>query len=63
MSLNHNATLMASIGCEVLLEERMACGIGTCLSCTCEVIGKDGVISRKRVCVDGPVFSSSEIKW
>ncbi len=52
-----------SIECEVLLEERMACGIGTCLSCTCEVISKDGGITRKRVCADGPVFSSSEIKW
>jgi len=52
-----------SIECEVLLEERMACGIGTCLSCTCEVISMDGGTTRKRVCVDGPVFSSSEIKW
>ena len=49
--------------CQVLLEERMACGIGACLSCTCHVRGKSGVVERKRVCVDGPVFNSEEIVW
>lgn len=49
--------------CQVLLEERMACGIGTCLSCTCHIRGKDGEIERRRVCADGPVFDSKEIVW
>jgi len=52
-----------SIPCYVLLEERMACGIGACFSCTCRVHGKSGEIERKRVCVDGPVFNSEEIAW
>lgn len=52
-----------SIECQVLLEERMACGIGACLSCTCNVYGPDGTIQKKRVCRDGPVFRSTEIKW
>ncbi len=47
-----------SVKCEVLLEERMACGIGDCLSCAINT--KSGV---KRVCRDGPVFNSSEIVW
>ncbi len=44
--------------CEVSMERKMACGIGACLSCVCET--NDG---RKRVCIDGPVFNSKEIKW
>lgn len=52
-----------SIECQVLLEERMACGIGACLSCTCDVYASDGAIEKKRVCRDGPVFRSREIKW
>jgi dihydroorotate dehydrogenase electron transfer subunit len=39
----------------VSLEERMGCGIGACLVCSCEVKTKDG-IGRKTVCKDGPVF-------
>ncbi len=52
-----------SIECQVLLEERMACGIGACLSCTCDVYGPGDTIEKKRVCKDGPVFRSKEIKW
>jgi len=49
--------------CQVLLEERMACGIGACFSCTCHIRGKNGEEERKRVCVDGPVFNSEDIIW
>jgi NAD(P)H-flavin reductase/DNA modification methylase len=52
-----------SINCQVLLEERMACGIGACLSCTCDTYASDGAVEKKRVCRDGPVFQSTEIKW
>jgi NAD(P)H-flavin reductase/DNA modification methylase len=52
-----------SVECQVLLEERMACGIGACLSCTCDTYTSDGTIEKKRVCRDGPVFQSREIKW
>lgn len=44
--------------CQVSIEERMGCGIGACLVCTCE-IEKDGVKSRARVCKDGPVFDGN----
>ncbi len=43
---------------EVSFERRMACGIGACLSCVVDTI--DG---KKRACVDGPVFSASEVIW
>ncbi|MDR2908303.1 MAG: dihydroorotate dehydrogenase electron transfer subunit [Oscillospiraceae bacterium] len=39
------------------LENRMACGVGACLVCTCK--GKSG--GNLRVCADGPVFRGEEI--
>lgn len=44
--------------CQVSLEERMACGIGACLTCSCKVNGH-----YRRVCKDGPVFLSEEVEW
>ncbi len=41
---------------QVSLEERMGCGIGACLVCSCEVKTAEG-IGRKTVCKDGPVFN------
>jgi len=49
--------------CQVLLEERMGCGIGACMACTCRIRLDDGTVSRKRICVDGPVFNASEVMW
>lgn len=49
------------IPCQVSLEERMACGIGACLGCVCQVRNENGTVSNKRVCHDGPVFKGSEI--
>ena len=40
------------------LEERMACGFGACMGCTCST--RSG---GKRVCKDGPVFLKEEIIW
>jgi dihydroorotate dehydrogenase electron transfer subunit len=51
------------IPCQVLLEERMACGIGACFSCTCKIRGKNGKMEKKRICADGPVFRSKDIIW
>lgn len=44
--------------CQISLEERMACGVGACLTCSCKVNGH-----YKRVCKDGPVFWSQEVEW
>ncbi|MDL2234172.1 dihydroorotate dehydrogenase electron transfer subunit [Ruminococcaceae bacterium OttesenSCG-928-L11] len=43
----------------VSLENKMACGIGACLVCTCA--DKDG--KNRRTCKDGPVFRGEEIDF
>lgn len=40
------------------LEGRMACGMGACLSCSCDLSGSG---RRVRVCVDGPVVDLKEV--
>ena len=39
-------------------EERMGCGFGACMGCSCET--KYG---KKRICKDGPVLIKEEIIW
>lgn len=48
------------IECQLSLEQRMGCGIGACLVCTCEST-KDGMDKQLRVCKNGPVFDSREV--
>lgn len=48
----------ADIPCEVSMERRMGCGIGTCLGCVCDRKGGEG---HYKVCVDGPVFKAEEV--
>lgn len=50
------------ISCQVLMEERMACGMGACLGCSIEVRTPKGPEYRQ-VCTDGPVFDLREIVW
>lgn len=50
------------IDCQVSMEERMGCCVGACQVCVCKVV-TDGEEDYKRVCIDGPVFNSKEIKW
>lgn len=52
-----------NVGCQVSLEETMACAVGGCAGCVVEVdLSKQGKdISMKRVCVDGPVFDAETI--
>ncbi|AFV11653.1 dihydroorotate dehydrogenase electron transfer subunit PyrK [Thermacetogenium phaeum DSM 12270] len=45
------------IPAEISLEERMACGVGACLGCTCR--GSGG--KQLRVCLEGPVFAAEEV--
>lgn len=48
-----------NLECQLSLEERMACGFGACLGCSIEMTnGK-----MKKVCTDGPVFWSYEVKF
>ncbi len=47
-----------NIGGEFSFEERMGCGFGACVGCTCKT--KYGY---KRICKDGPVLDREEIIW
>ena len=49
-----------NIVCQLSLEQRMGCGIGACLVCTCES-NHDGMDKQLRVCKNGPVFYSTEV--
>lgn len=49
-----------NVKCQVSLEERMGCGIGACLTCSCET-KTEGTWKYKRVCKNGPVFWSDEV--
>jgi dihydroorotate dehydrogenase electron transfer subunit len=51
----YNAT---KTGGEFSFEERMGCGFGACMGCSCKT--KYG---NKRICKDGPVLLKEEIIW
>lgn len=50
----------AGVPCQISLEERMGCGIGACLTCSCET-HEEGAGKYKRVCKNGPVFWAEEV--
>ena len=43
---------------QLSFEERMGCGFGACMGCSCETL-----TGFKRICRDGPVMMKEEIKW
>lgn len=43
---------------QLSFEERMGCGFGACMGCSCETL-----TGYKRICKDGPVLMKEEIKW
>lgn len=47
-----------SVDAEFSFEERMGCGFGACMGCSCKT--KYG---NKRICKDGPVLKREEIIW
>lgn len=51
----YNAT---KTGGQFSFEERMGCGFGACMGCSCKT--KYG---NKRICKDGPVLAKEEIVW
>ncbi|MEG2037745.1 MAG: dihydroorotate dehydrogenase electron transfer subunit, partial [Ruthenibacterium sp.] len=46
------------LGGQYSFEERMGCGFGACMGCSCKT--KYG---SKRICRDGPVLQKEEIIW
>jgi dihydroorotate dehydrogenase electron transfer subunit len=59
----------AAIPLQVSMEERMGCGYGACVGCTCKTKvnaggeGEQVSIINKKVCTDGPVFMGNEVVW
>ena len=43
---------------QLSFEERMGCGFGACMGCSCKTI-----TGYKRICKDGPVMMKEEILW
>ena len=43
---------------EFSFEERMGCGFGACMGCSCKTI-----YGNKRICKEGPVLKKEEILW
>ncbi len=53
--------LEKGIPCQLSLEQRMGCGYGACLTCSCKVKKTDGSETFARVCADGPVFDAKAV--
>ena len=51
----YNATKTSG---QLSFEERMGCGFGACMGCSCKVI-----TGYKRICKDGPILEKEEILW
>ena len=43
---------------QMSFEERMGCGFGACMGCSCKTL-----TGSKRICKDGPVMKREEILW
>lgn len=54
--------LEKDVPCQVSMEQRMGCGVGACVGCTC-VLSRGGKDYYARVCKDGPVFDAKEVKF
>ncbi len=48
----------------ISMEEKMACGVGACLACVCDstTVDEHTQVKKKRVCKEGPVFSTKEVE-
>lgn len=58
MPMFHAIEAIAKTSGQYSFEERMGCGFGACMGCSCKT--KYG---NKRICKDGPVLEREEILW
>lgn len=58
MPMLHAVNKTAQTSGEFSFEERMGCGFGACLGCSCKTVN-----GYKRICKDGPVLKKEEILW
>ncbi len=49
---------IATTSGQLSFEERMGCGFGACMGCSCKT-----VTGNKRICKEGPVLKKEEILW
>ena len=49
---------IAKTGGQYSFEERMGCGFGACMGCSCKTL-----TGNKRICKEGPVMEREEIIW
>lgn len=49
----------SNIPCQLSLEEKMGCGIGTCMGCAVKISGED---KYARVCKEGPIFEATQVE-
>lgn len=54
----YSAPLLVDVDGEFSFEERMGCGFGACMGCSCKTI-----TGYKRICKEGPVIPKNEICW
>ena len=54
----YNSPVLDGVEGEFSFEERMGCGFGACMGCSCK-----SVTGYKRFCKDGPVLEKKEILW
>ncbi len=71
----HCSNQDSRIPIQVSIEERMGCGYGACVGCTCKVEASAGdeisfldqasgrKVALKKVCQDGPVFMGKDVIW
>ena len=48
----------STTGGQMSFEERMGCGFGACMGCSCKTL-----TGNKRICKEGPVMRKEEILW
>lgn len=51
-------TMNPEVDGQFSFEERMGCGFGACMGCSCKTI-----TGYKRICRDGPILVKNEIMW
>ncbi len=54
----YKSPLLDGVDGEFSFEERMGCGFGACMGCSCKT-----VTGYKRICKDGPILEKNEIIW
>lgn len=52
------STIDKNISGQLSFEQRMGCGFGACMGCSCKTL-----TGYKRICKDGPVMKKEEILW